>query len=295
MEETLADLLAQYPDADCQIIRHRANIGGNSNILRCLELCETEWVWLLGDDDFAKPDAVKTILSHLAEYPASFFVNFYSAAEPYTRGQTFVTQGQSEFVTRMDHFGNVLFLSCGVYRVPALRKQLNIACQYTYSAAPHMALLLASLGETGEACFSAGQVVEWGGPLPAEQQFPNLSVMLGMATLLELSMPPDVRRALAQRILVTLVHWLPKRNIFGQLLVMAERDGDGAEARFTFDQIRARLYYYERGFWPRLTTRFYAFLLRFPRLSFALFSIPYRLLKGRAFGSLPEQSRWGRV
>ena len=293
--ETLTALLASYPEADCRIVRHRANVGGNTNILRCFELCETEWMWTLGDDDVAKPDAVETILREIAEHEDCVFMNFYSSAEPYVRSQTYLTHGIADFVNRMDNFGNVLFLSCGVYRIAPLLPQLNIACHHTYSCAPHIALTLASLGKSRGCCFSARQVVDWGGPLPAEQQFSNLSVCLGMATLLELSMPSAVRRALGQRMLSTLNYWMAKRNLFGLILVAAVKDRDTAGARFTFDQIRSRIYYYEKGLVPRLATRLCALLLRNPPLVFALLSVPYRLWKGRNFGSLPEQNRWDRV
>lgn len=44
------------------IIRNKINIGGDANIIRCHELCTTEWLWTLSDDDFVKEDAVSQIL-----------------------------------------------------------------------------------------------------------------------------------------------------------------------------------------------------------------------------------------
>jgi hypothetical protein len=293
--ETLAPLLAKYPRADCRIVRHAANVGGNANILRCIELCETEWVWLLGDDDIAKPDAIATIRRHCAEYPNALFINFYSAAEPYVRRETVVAHGLANLVEKIDRFGNVLFLSCGVYRAPALRGQLKIGSHYVYSCAPHVVLVLASAGDDGECVMSADEVVSWGGPPPVSQQFPNVSVLLGMGTLLELPMPTRVRHQLAERMLDTIRSWVPIRALFSQLLIATCRGGDGAEARFIYGQVRRRLYSLDANPLRRLEMLVYGMLLHVPRLSFILLSVPYRVARGRAFGSLEAQSRWGRV
>lgn len=44
VENTIGYLLSKYPLLNYKIIRNKVNIGGNANILRCVELCETEWL-----------------------------------------------------------------------------------------------------------------------------------------------------------------------------------------------------------------------------------------------------------
>ena len=41
------------------------NIGADANIARCIETCDTKWLWILGDDDLIKNDSVLTILNLL--------------------------------------------------------------------------------------------------------------------------------------------------------------------------------------------------------------------------------------
>jgi glycosyltransferase involved in cell wall biosynthesis len=44
------------------------NIGADRNILRCIELSEdSEYWWLLGDDDYPQPEVVSTLLKNLAQ------------------------------------------------------------------------------------------------------------------------------------------------------------------------------------------------------------------------------------
>src|SRR3954453_15775649 len=42
-----------------EIIRHKVNIGGDANFQRCFELCETPYIWMIGDDDMVAENAVE--------------------------------------------------------------------------------------------------------------------------------------------------------------------------------------------------------------------------------------------
>lgn len=42
--EVLAPLLANWPRARVEVRRHPVNIGGNANVVRCFELCDTDWL-----------------------------------------------------------------------------------------------------------------------------------------------------------------------------------------------------------------------------------------------------------
>lgn len=59
-----------------KIVRNPINIGGDANIARCHELCDTEWLWVLGDDDFVNENAVNIVLSFINEYPDVVWLNF---------------------------------------------------------------------------------------------------------------------------------------------------------------------------------------------------------------------------
>ena len=51
-----------------QVIRHRVNIGGDANFQRCFELCDTPYIWMLGDDDMVEENAVKLILEEINNF-----------------------------------------------------------------------------------------------------------------------------------------------------------------------------------------------------------------------------------
>jgi len=48
--------------------------GGAGNVFRCLEECQTEWLWILSDDDPALPDAVAGLLAVCATNAVILFM-----------------------------------------------------------------------------------------------------------------------------------------------------------------------------------------------------------------------------
>lgn len=57
------------------VIRHKTNIGADANNAHCLEMVDTGWVWLLGDDDRIRPDAIEVILNLITEHPDCCYIN----------------------------------------------------------------------------------------------------------------------------------------------------------------------------------------------------------------------------
>lgn len=51
VENEISDLTELLSKESYAVIRHRINIGADTNIFRCFELCETKWLWTLSDDD----------------------------------------------------------------------------------------------------------------------------------------------------------------------------------------------------------------------------------------------------
>lgn len=58
----LEDLLSTRQMEKLVYIRNKHNIGADANIARCIEECKTKWVWVLGDDDLVKHNAVQEAL-----------------------------------------------------------------------------------------------------------------------------------------------------------------------------------------------------------------------------------------
>lgn len=121
-----------------EIIRHRVNIGADANFARCVELCETPYFWMLGDDDKVEPDAVKLILEEIELYHDSqdlIGFNFSSNCCKIKRTSPVIISSTRELAYNLDSFGNWLFISTSVYKTSEYLKYLYLSGWGAYSMA----------------------------------------------------------------------------------------------------------------------------------------------------------------
>lgn len=102
------------------------NIGGDANFLKLFEDCKTEWIWILGDDDILKNDAVKTVISKLDDFKNAVFIKFNSRSN-------FITNNLHDFASFLDNvydFPATFFISEGIHHVSL--SAIDIANHYKY-------------------------------------------------------------------------------------------------------------------------------------------------------------------
>ena len=264
----LGDLLDDFPAASVRIVRNRVNIGGDANILRCFELCETEYLWVLGDDDEPLQDAVKTVYGEIGDHPDTIFFNF--ACELYPRTKEAVTNTLDEFISSVDSFSNILLISTSVYRRAALVPQLQIAYNYTYSMASQVVLVLrALLAESGNCRLLQKRIVKWTPP-PEGTQWSVVTQLLGLGILLDLPLSRKSRRNLARL--------LPRPRALECMAIQVAgyrlQSKDSNSAGYIMDQIYSRLLFYSSGLAGRGRFFFYRYcLFLFPVFGLALFRL----------------------
>lgn len=147
--ESLGTLL---DNSAVKIIRNKYNVGVSSNLIKCFESCETEWMWLLGDDDPPTPDAVSIILQDIQENRECSFLNYKSHMSE-SRQSDFYSVGVDDFIQKIDNFGNVLFISLGVYNLHRLEADIRLTHQLAYCLAPHLVYLISGIKESGTVGF----------------------------------------------------------------------------------------------------------------------------------------------
>jgi glycosyltransferase involved in cell wall biosynthesis len=280
--ETLSDLLEEHPQVQVAIRRNPVNIGACANVLRCLEIAETEWVWTLSDDDEPLAGCVATILGAVASHPDAVYLNF--ASEHGNRTRAYSTSGQSEFVEALDSFDAVLFLPSGVLRRTALRDHFKIGYMYAYSLAPHLAVLLSVLGPDKRCYFLSDRLIKWTMPC-SEQRWPLRSYLLGIATLEELLECGASRKALAQKILAGGYPSLEGCVVY--LIKYAMSKNSYTRCLHEYDQVVNRLYYFKRSPLWRLKKMLYRLIFLAPRIAVpVLASMP--AIARRLKNSCPE-------
>jgi hypothetical protein len=211
VSDTLSNVLGKAGTACVAVIRHAVNIGANANILRCFEVCDSEWLWVLCDDDPPLPDAIEKILRYLRIYESTTFLHFATEQLASVRQHSFtrdmkwgdpfrVTGSLSEFLAAIDSWSEVLLLSNGVYRVGTMGNCIETGYNYAGTLAPHLAILISSMArQHAGACFLAESIVEWGG-CGEEALSTRVQYYLGVMGLLDLVETPELRRRLARAI-----------------------------------------------------------------------------------------------
>lgn len=147
-------------DAEISITRNLCNVGGNENILRCIEWAKGDYVWLLGDDDFPTKDAIKTILEKINENPDTKVFNYYYECSAHqTRKEDHKTVGSVEYLNYTKSLGELVFISnLVISRIHAI-VNINEAHLWQSSHVPQLIVTAVMLRNKGEALFSKSTLV----------------------------------------------------------------------------------------------------------------------------------------
>jgi glycosyltransferase involved in cell wall biosynthesis len=113
-------------DNKIKIVRNTVNIGGNANVLRCIEHCKSDYIWILGDDDFPLPDALEKIKTILA-YSDAIWINFYSADFQPKRISEAKDDSLNDFLKHLNSISELVFVSNNIYKVSCIKEGLSHA------------------------------------------------------------------------------------------------------------------------------------------------------------------------
>jgi len=277
--ETLKDVLASYPQLDVTLVRNKVNVGGNENILRCLEKCDTKWLWILGDDDQVRPDAIQTIFTTLDEYPECLFFNYaFTKASLPTRTGTVITEGVKEFVSNIDSLGYIGFNPTCIFNAEALLPNIRFGYHYQFSCLPTTVILLKSLGDKGGCCLSEKQIIDRFSLAELADQSSALVIALGISAIFDVPQDNSVRQELAKKVLQWLHADKYPRVIVRELLKIHADQRDSQSIRYYYKTVYNRLFIHNRNIRQRLECNLYKYLLYFPRLSTFLLSLAFDLL-----------------
>lgn len=120
------------------IVRNHVNIGGDANILRCIESVESGWCWVLGDDDTISLDAIDIIMETIHENPEVCYINFGN-------NNNVKTQGLDELLSHWNHigtFGHSYFISRCLFNMNKLKNSIIYYYQFLSSQIGQIAMVI---------------------------------------------------------------------------------------------------------------------------------------------------------
>jgi glycosyltransferase involved in cell wall biosynthesis len=164
--QVIEEIVSLNPSRSIRYARNPCNIGGDANILRCLELSTTGWVWILGDDDSPAEDFQRIILEKIASYPEACAINFetsISRVREGSRSGDTVARSASELIGKLPDFSNFLFLSATVFNREKALPFLRHGFEAITTHAPHLAIILKASEGNPEFlyAFCPGFICEW--------------------------------------------------------------------------------------------------------------------------------------
>ena len=279
VEETLKEELKEYPNLS--VVRNKANVGLSGNLIKCFEICETEWVWLIGDDDKTLSNAVDTVSEYITKYPNAHYINFTSDLvdrnPKIIRQQDFEAIGPNEFIEKVDDFSNVIFLSVGIYKMDKIREHIRFAYLFSYTLCPHTALLLASLRKDSQILFAFNNIVERYviGVDDKDNTWSQLFFRLSIPTLFEI--PIDLDKNNKNKWVKIIIENIgrPVRVLSEVIMYLHKKDKD--ELNFLFNQINHRLIPFKMNFFWHLEFYFCKIILNIPLFSNMFFNMNVRV------------------
>ena len=113
----------------CRLVKNKVTIGSSGNIRNQYLLCQTKWLWLIGDDDEVEPDCLKYILNDIISDPDCALFRYSISYDVHGRyGKNVeddITMNSIQDFINYYHYGtkskgNMVFMSNNVFNMEKL-------------------------------------------------------------------------------------------------------------------------------------------------------------------------------
>jgi glycosyltransferase involved in cell wall biosynthesis len=176
--------LETYP---IKVVRHPVNIGPDANFARCFELCDTPWIWTLGDDDLVNDNAIQNILYEIEAYKNYDLIgfNFNSNCNLVKRDKPIIISNTREMANKLDFFGNWLFISTAVYNTKEYFKHIRFATWGAYSMVSQIVPAMVAISNNKTFVLSEKTIADNGGVDDVDHSWSSVHLSMVITTLLE--------------------------------------------------------------------------------------------------------------
>ncbi len=123
------------------VYNRKYNVGGDCNIALSFQLVDTEWMWLLSDDDITQPGSIQTVLEDAEKYKDVCWLK-YSISGGF---KPFEDKRCTNLVEVFDtcnpknghSHGEFVFMSNNVYHIPLIAKHIGDVLPLAMTSCPH--------------------------------------------------------------------------------------------------------------------------------------------------------------
>lgn len=184
--EAVVEVMARYETVPCRIQKNVYNIGGDGNIVRCVEICETPYVLVLGDDDFLVKDYLEKIAYYLMQDQDWGYISF---KDRQFEGVDKTYSSPVDMVEACGDWSELLFISTSIFNKEMFCEGMLHAqrAQATHSA--HLVGMIkgweksVANGDSWKFAISTRQLVVSGGHARDHRSFELMSIYAGFPML----------------------------------------------------------------------------------------------------------------
>lgn len=138
--DAVLQVIAKFPHIPCKIVKNEMNIGGDANILRCIALCQTPYVLVLGDDDFLVEDYIAKITRYLSSNVDWGFISFKDRHYEGFSDKTF--DSPYEMVRFSNDWSELLFTSTNIVNTEMFYAGMEEAQRAQFTCSSHLVGML---------------------------------------------------------------------------------------------------------------------------------------------------------
>jgi len=188
------DLVTKYIPHGISYSRAMTNRGAGLNFFRCFEECQTEWLWILSDDDPISNMAVADLLRLVRNSHADFI----HTSSPLCRHDSDIVINDIPSLFKHATVSSLLWISTGVYRIASFRPFLYVYTDSISTWGPQMVIILAFLEERkGEVLICPTQLIT---EAPGAPRWSTLGFIIRFSHVPEYLKEPRHQTLLAQLI-----------------------------------------------------------------------------------------------
>ncbi|TCO88923.1 glycosyltransferase involved in cell wall biosynthesis [Bacteroides heparinolyticus] len=152
-EEFIKPYIVEYGVIPYQ---NEVNVGGDANIIRLFEFCNTKWLIVLGDDDYLSAGALKYIIKTLKEHPDEIFIKFNSSYNGQIKG----LQGFAKAMSNKYEFLSSFFTSEGAHNIEKTKDDLFYHYKYlSLKIAQIVRVMIHLRNIPNDTCFFTNQAI----------------------------------------------------------------------------------------------------------------------------------------
>lgn len=130
--------------------RNIVNVGGDLNIARLFEECDTKWLLVLGDDDYLMEGSIESIVKVLKEHPDDIFIKFNSSYDGRAEGVC----GFAKAMSGKFEFLSSFFTSEGIHNIEKTRQDIYVHYKYiSLKMAQIIRVMIHLRGDENSSCF----------------------------------------------------------------------------------------------------------------------------------------------